>query len=70
MMKYLAIIFLVIGLLGCISTIATIKNMPEGSGATKVYNYPYGKVFDASVNAIKNLQLEIVDINKNNKYIY
>ena len=51
-------------------TINAIKRMPEGSDVSKIYTYPYDKVFKASTNTIRNLQLEIVDVSKDKGYIY
>lgn len=65
----IAILCLSLILSSC-ATINTIKQMPEGSGVSKIYAHPYDKVFEASVNTIRNFQLEIVDISKDKGYIY
>ena len=69
MKKLTYLLALVILVSGC-ATINTIKQIPDGSGKSKTYSYPYDKVFKASINAIKNFQFEIIDINKASGYIY
>lgn len=65
----ITVLCLILILSSC-ATINTLKRMPEGSGVSKIYTYPYDKVFEASVNTIKNLQLELIDISENGRYIY
>ena len=45
--------------MGCATT-STIRHA-KGTGKSEVFNYPYGRVFDSAVDAIRDHTMEIIE---------
>lgn|SRR3989338_4731716 len=62
MQKIIALLVIAFILLGC-ATVNTVKGA-KGTGTVEEFNYPYDKVYEATIDALKELSIEIVEKNK------